>query len=97
MSSGFVGSNVDVGKSSGIVRDEAFVFTFQGLKVQERVWRIERCPSSSNIHCSAIQRDSMKHCDTKIIARKPVHGIHSPCYDGLWFDLKRSAPIYHKF
>ncbi len=47
-SSGFVGSNVDVGKSSGIVRDETFVLTFQGLKVQERVcrdgvWKIERC------------------------------------------------------
>ncbi len=39
----------------------------------------------------------MKHCDTKIIARKIVCGILSPCYDGLWFDLKGSAPIYHKF
>ncbi len=39
----------------------------------------------------------MKHCDTKITVRKPVHGIPSPCYDGLWSDLKGSAPIYHKF
>jgi hypothetical protein len=36
-SSGFTSSNVDVGKSSGIVKDEAFVLTFQGLKVQECV------------------------------------------------------------
>jgi hypothetical protein len=47
MSSGFDGSNVDAGKSSGIVKDEAFVLTFQGLKVQEcvrrdGVWKIER-------------------------------------------------------
>jgi hypothetical protein len=40
------------------------------------------------IHCSAIQKDSMKHCDTKIIVRKIVRGIFSPSYDGLWFDLK---------
>jgi hypothetical protein len=32
MSSGFVGSNVDANESSGIVRDEAFVLTFQRLK-----------------------------------------------------------------
>jgi hypothetical protein len=29
----FVDSNVDVGKSSGIVKDEAFVLICQGLKV----------------------------------------------------------------
>jgi hypothetical protein len=101
-SSGFTGSNVHVGKSNGIVRDETFVLTFQGLKVQERmcrdgVWRIERCPPSSNTHCSAIQIVSMKHCNTKIIARKIVHGIHIPCYDGLWSYLKGFAPIHHKF
>jgi hypothetical protein len=33
-SSGFTGSNVDVGESNiGIVRDETFVLNFQGLKV----------------------------------------------------------------
>jgi hypothetical protein len=37
MSSGFNGSNVDASEFSGIVRDEAFVLTFQGLKVQEHV------------------------------------------------------------
>jgi len=36
-SSGFIGSNDDVGESNGIVRDEPFVFTFQQLKVQEHV------------------------------------------------------------
>jgi hypothetical protein len=37
-SSGFTGSNVNVGKSNiGIVKDETFVLTFQGLKVQECV------------------------------------------------------------
>jgi hypothetical protein len=89
MSSGFIGSNVDVGESSGIVRDEAFVLTFQGLKVQKHVcedgvWRIERCPPLLNIHGFAIQKLSMKHCNTIIIARKVVHGIPSPCYNGLW-------------
>jgi hypothetical protein len=44
-SSGFASSNIDAGESSWIVRDEAFVLTFQGLKVQEHVcrdgvWRI---------------------------------------------------------
>ncbi len=102
MSSGFIGSNIDVGKSNGIVRDEAFVLIFQGLKVQEcvygdGVWRIERCPPSSNTHCFAIQRDSMKHCNTIIITIKTVHGILGPCYNGLWFDLKGSTPIRHKF
>jgi hypothetical protein len=38
----------------------------------------------------------MKHCDTIIIARKIVRGIYSPSYDGLWSDLKGSAPIRHK-
>jgi hypothetical protein len=57
MSSGVTSSNVDVGESNGIVRDEAFVLTFQELKVQELVcgdgvWRIERCPPLLNIHCS---------------------------------------------
>jgi hypothetical protein len=61
------------------------------------VWRIERCPPSSNIHCSAIQKDSMKHCDAKIIVKEIFCGIPSPCYDGLWFDLKGFAPIRHKF
>jgi hypothetical protein len=37
MSSGFASSNVDASKSNGIARDEPFVLTFQGLKVQERV------------------------------------------------------------
>jgi hypothetical protein len=102
MSSGFIGSNVDDGKPSGIVRDEAFVLTFQGFKVQKRVcgdgvWRIGRCPSSSNTHCSTIQKDSMKHRDARIIARKIVCGIPSPCYNGSWSDLKKFAPIYHKF
>jgi hypothetical protein len=36
-SSGFIGSNVDVGEFNGIVKDEAFVLTFQGLKVQKHV------------------------------------------------------------
>ncbi len=102
MSSGFVSSNVDVGQSNGIVKDEAFVLTFQGLKVQklvcgDGVWRIERCAPSSNIHCFTIQRDSMKHCDAIIIAKKIVCGIPSPYYDGLWSNLKRFAPICHKF
>jgi hypothetical protein len=100
--SGFTSSNVDVGKSSRIFRDEAFVLNFQGLKVQECVcgdvvWKIERCPPLANTHCFAIQRDSMKHCDIIIIARKIVRSTFSPCYDGLWFDLKGSAPICHKF
>jgi hypothetical protein len=57
MSSGFTSLNVDVSNSNGIVRDEAFVITFQGLKVQECacgvvcMWRIEGCPPSSNTHC----------------------------------------------
>jgi hypothetical protein len=64
---------------------------------KDGIWRIERCPPSSNTHCSTIQRDFMKHCDAGIIARKTIHGIPSPFYDGLWFDLKGSAPIHHKF
>jgi hypothetical protein len=48
-SSDFIGSNVGVGVSSGIVRDEPFDLTFQGLKVQkcvckDGVWKIERRP-----------------------------------------------------
>jgi hypothetical protein len=102
MSSGFVGSNVDVGESSGIIEDEAFVLIFQGLKVQNHVcrdgvWIIERCPPSLNTHYFAIQRDLMKHCDIKIVAKKTVHDIFGPCYNGFWFDLKGSAPIRHKF
>ncbi len=61
------------------------------------VWRIEKCPPSSNTHCFVIQRDSMKHCDVRIIIRKIIHGIPNPCYDGLWCDLKGSTPICHKF
>jgi hypothetical protein len=94
---GFDGSNVDVGESNGIVRDEAFVLTFQGLKVQECVWRIERCPPSSNTHCFAIQRGSMKHCDAIVIVRKTIRATPNPCYNGLWFDLKGSTPICHKY
>jgi hypothetical protein len=106
MSSGFNGSNVDASEFSGIVRDEAFVLTFQGLKVQEcvcgdGVWRIERCPPSLNTHCFAIQRGLMKHFDAIIIAKKTIakkiHAIPSPCYDGLWFHLQGSTPICHKF
>ncbi len=61
------------------------------------MWRIERCPPLSNTHCSAIQRNSMKHCNAKIIVRKIVCGIPIPCYNGLWSDLKGFAPIRHKF
>jgi hypothetical protein len=39
----------------------------------------------------------MKHCDARIIAKKTIHGILNPCYNGLWFDLKGSASIRHKF
>jgi hypothetical protein len=102
MSSGFTSSNVDDGQSNGIVRDEAFVLTSQGLKVKEHVcedgvWKIERWPPSSNAHCSAIQRDSMKHYDAKIITKKTIRGILIPFYDGLWFDFKGFPPIHHKF
>ncbi len=101
-SSVFASSNVDVGESIRIVRDEPFVLIFQGLKVQEcvckdGVWRIERCPPLSNTHCFAIQRDSTKHCDARIITKKTIHGKPNPCYDGLWFDLKGSTSICHKF
>jgi hypothetical protein len=100
-SSGFNGSNVDASESSGIIRDEAFVLTFQGLKVEEcvcrdGVWRIERCPPSLNTHYFAIQRGLIKHCDDIIIAKKTIRAIPSPCYNGLWFDLKGSVPICHK-
>jgi hypothetical protein len=83
MSSGFANSNVDLGESNGIVRDEAFVLTFQGLKVQEHVggdgvWKIERCPPLLNTHYFAIQKDSMKHCDARIIVRIIVCGIPNP-------------------
>jgi hypothetical protein len=44
-----------------------------------------------------IQKDSMKYCNAKIIARKTIRGILSPCDDGLRFDLKGFAPIHHKF
>jgi hypothetical protein len=101
-SNGFTGSNVDAKESSEIIRDEAFVLIFQGLKVQEcvcedGVWRIERCPPLSNTHCSIIPRDLMKHCDTKIIAKRTIRGIPNPCYDCLWSDLKGSTLIHHKF
>jgi hypothetical protein len=87
-SSGFTGSNVDAGESSGIVRDETFVLIFQGLKVQERVhedgvWRIERYPPLSNTHCSTIQRDLMKHYNAKIIVKRIVRGIPSLIWKGL--------------
>ncbi len=67
-SSGFIGSNVDVSESNGNTRDEPFVLTCQGLKVQEcacadSVWKIDRCPPSSNTHCFIIQKDPMKHCN----------------------------------
>jgi hypothetical protein len=61
------------------------------------VWKIERCPPLLNTCCFAIQRNSMKHYNAKSIARRIVYGILSPCYNGLWFDLKRFAPICHKF
>jgi hypothetical protein len=101
-SSYFNGLNVDAGKSSGIIRDEAFVLIFQGLKVQEHVCgdgvcRIEMCPPSLNTHCFAIQKGLMKHCDAIIIAKKTICAIPNPCYDGLWFDLKGFTPICHKF
>jgi hypothetical protein len=74
---------------------------FSKIEVQKRrcgdgVWRIEKCPPSLNTHCFVIQRDSMKHYDTQIITIKKIRGIPNPCYDGLWFDLKTSAPIYYK-
>jgi hypothetical protein len=102
MSNGFVGSNIDVGKSSGIAKGEPFVLTFQGLKVQKHVcgdgvWRIKRCPPSSNTHCLIIKKDSMKHYDARIIARKTICGIPNPCYNGLWLNLKGFTPIHHKF
>ncbi len=64
---------------------------------KDGVWKIERCPPSSNMHCGALQRNLMKHCDTRIIAKKIVHGILDPSYDGLWCDLKGFGPIRHKF
>jgi hypothetical protein len=39
----------------------------------------------------------MKHCDTRIIARRIVCGILNPWYNGLWFDLKGFALIHFKF
>jgi hypothetical protein len=100
--SGFVGSNVDANKSNGIVRDEAFVLTFEGLRVQEcvcrdGVWRIERCPPSLNTHYFATQRDPMKHCDTKIIAKKTIRGIlvHAMMVCGLiWKGLQQSVTSF---
>jgi hypothetical protein len=102
-SSGFIGSNVDASKSSGIVRDEAFVLTFQGLKVQEYVcgdgvyvenWKV---PTIIKHSLFCIQKYLMKHCDTRIITRRTICGIPNPCYDGLQSNLKGSALICHKF
>jgi hypothetical protein len=39
----------------------------------------------------------MKLCDARIIGKKTICGIFSPCYDGLWSNLKGSTPIHHKF
>jgi hypothetical protein len=74
MSNGFIGSNVDASESNEIAKDETFVLIFQGSKVQkcvcgDGVWRIERCPLLSNIHCSTIQRNLMKHCDAKSLLK----------------------------
>ncbi len=73
MLSGFASSNVDDGESTRILKDEPFVLTYQGLKVQECVcrdgiWIIKRCPPLSNTHFFAIQRDSTKYYD--VIAKK---------------------------
>ncbi len=83
-SSGFASSNVDARESNGIVKDEPFVLTFQGLKVQEHVckdgvWKIDKCPPSSNTHCFVIQKNSMKHCDARIVAIKTICCIPNPC------------------
>jgi hypothetical protein len=43
---------------------------FKDWRFKNGVWRIERCSPSSNTHCFAIQKKSMKHCVTQIIARK---------------------------
>ncbi len=102
-SSGFTSSNVDASKSNGIVKDEAFVLTFQGLKVQECVcgdgvyvenWKV---PTIVKYSLFYIQKDSMKHCETQIITRRTTCGIPSPCYDGLQSTLKGLALICHKF
>ncbi len=61
------------------------------------VWRTKRCPPSSNSRCFTIQKDFMKHCNAQIITRRTIRGIPNPCYNGLSFDLKGFAPIYHKF
>jgi hypothetical protein len=58
---------------------------------------LARTFASPCLGCSTTQIDSMKHCNTKIIAIKTICGIPSLYYDGLWSNLKRFAPIHHKF
>jgi hypothetical protein len=99
MSNGFLGSNVHASEFNGIVKDEAFFLLFKDsrFKSGDGVWKIERCSPSSNTCCSTIQRNLMKHCNAVIITKITNCGIPSPCYNGLWFNLKRSTPICHKF
>jgi hypothetical protein len=36
-------------------------------------------------------------CNAKISSKNLGHGRHTPCYDVLWCDFKRSKPTCHKF
>jgi hypothetical protein len=47
--------------------------------------------------CNSKRLNETLRCDARIIAKKTIHGILNPCYNGLWFDLKGSASIRHKF
>jgi hypothetical protein len=83
----------------GLLRMKHFFLLFKDsrFKSADGVWKIERCRPSSNIRCFTIQRNLMKHYNAIIITKIAICGIPSPCYNGLWFNLKRFTPICHKF
>jgi hypothetical protein len=48
------------------------------------VWHIKRCPPTSHVLCSMLQKSTKHSCATKIITLLTSIGVLALTYSGLW-------------
>jgi hypothetical protein len=74
-----VGSNVNIEKPfSNQIEEDVEAPCGDG------VWHIERCPLTSHVQCSALQKSTNHSCAIRIITKPTSIGVPTPTYSRLW-------------
>jgi hypothetical protein len=63
---------------------------------KDGVWHIERCPPTSHVQCSTLQKSTKHSCATKIITVSTSIGVLALIYLGLWSRFLGAPLKLHK-